>query len=140
MGWVRYGVHMSPGLVRTIKGCWRSGDRVSGLAQPAAQGAGSATSGERGLPWQPLCSSDHLGSCCVTSSTLCAGFQGGIGMKSTVPTSCFGSPGEPETCEQLSAASWETSPQVAWQRQRHAIKPEVDFDEHFRFHRMRMDD
>lgn len=57
---------------------------------------------------------------CVTSSTLCAGFQGGFGMKSIVPTSHFGSAEEPKTCEQLSAASWETSPQVAWQRQCHA--------------------
>lgn len=61
-------------------------------------------------------------------------------MKSTVPTSHFSFAEEPKSCEQLSAASWEISPQGAWQRQCHALKPEVDFDEHFRFCRMRMDD
>lgn len=67
----------------------------------------------------------------MTSSAFCARFQSGLGIKSTVPTSCFGSAGEPKTYEQLSAASWETS-------HNHALKHEVDFD--FRFCSMRIDD
>lgn len=69
VGWVSCGVPVSPELARTTKGCWGSGGwgewAGTACSSGVATGAGSATSGEKGLPWQPWCSSDHLDSCSV---------------------------------------------------------------------------
>lgn len=85
VGWVRYGAHMSPGLVGMIegsRGVWARGQE--GLAQPAAQGL---CAGSRCRQWHlrgNIASVLRRPCAFGVTSTLHAGCKGGDGMKSLV--------------------------------------------------------
>lgn len=133
VGSVRYGARISPGLVGMIEGCQRVWARgQEGLAQPAAQGLCAGNRCQQWHLWGKVASVAASvfrwlsGFVLRVTSTLRAGCKCGVGMKTTVPPACFGFAGELKTHEHCPAASWEASPQVAWQRWYHALKPEVD--------------
>lgn len=106
---------------------WDDWGESGGLSERAG-GAGTACS-SGSLCWQQVPAVAPL-----RKRSFCA--QATMCIRCDLDSSCrlqrwrwdevFGFAGEPKTRKRCSAASWEASPQVPWQRQYHALKPEVD--------------